>query len=154
LSAQDKRDLLSDLDASFKRLMAAARAHPEIAPSAGRAGDWGAFEALAHIAGWHLSAAARLRQIASGEAVTPPGTADQMNERFVRERAGLSREQLFLEVEGTFAEMRSAGAGLAPSHFRRAASTEEHSLAYFILWANGPGHYAEHIEQLERSPPA
>ncbi len=153
MSAQDKRDLLSDLDSSFDGLLAAARALPPIQPSPQPLTDWGAFEALAHIAGWHLSAAGRLRQIASGEAATPPGTADQMNELFVRERAGLSREQLLLEVEGTFAEMRSAGAGLAPSHVRRGASTEGQSLAYFILWANGPGHYAEHIEQLRPSRP-
>ncbi len=142
-----KEQLLGELDTAFAGLMERVRAQPLLAPS--NAESWGTFEMLAHLAGWHESAAARLRDIAAGRPVVPPGAADDLNRRFVAERAGLPAAGLMADLKASFQSMREAGRSVPASEFKRGADSGEHSLAYFIVWANGPEHYAEHMAELE-----
>ncbi len=142
-----KEQLLGELDTAFAALMDRVRAQPLLAPS--NTASWGTFEMLAHLAGWHESAAARLRDIAAGRPVVPPGAADDLNARFVAERAGLPAARLLADVNASFRSMREAARTVPASEFKRGADSEHHSLAYFILWANGPEHYAEHMADLE-----
>jgi len=142
-----KRELLPELDASFAEFMAFIEGER---PARTPAATWGEREVLAHIVGWHRSAASRLLDISRGarDVGPPAGSADEVNRRFVSERAGLSRQELLVQVKDSFEAMRSAAQAVPEGRFRKGAVPDEHSLAYFVLWANGPDHYAEHLEQL------
>jgi hypothetical protein len=142
-----KEELLAELDASFGELVAAL---PAIDGLASSPDSWGPFEVLSHIAGWHLSAAARLRQMARGEEVTPPGPSDEVNSRFVAERASLSGRELVAALQESFRELKDAARAVPESQFWRGQAGEEDSLAYFIVDANGPEHYREHLPELTR----
>ena len=137
-----RADLIAAADTSFAAMMGAARALPVLAPAA--SGEWGAFECLAHIDGWHLSAASRLRQIAEDKVVTSPEDADALNERFIAERRHLSPEQLLTGLAASFRELKEAALDLPAAEFWRGGAGREDSLAYFIFNANGPDHYREH----------
>jgi hypothetical protein len=142
-----KRELLSELDASFAEFMVFIEGER---PSPTPAATWGEREVLAHIVGWHRSSASRLLDISrgAGDAGPPSGSADEVNQRFVSASAGLSRRELLVQVKDSFEAMRSAVQAVPEGRFRKGAVPDEHSPAYFVLWANGPDHYAEHLEHL------
>lgn len=143
-----KERLLREMDAGFSELMAVARALPRLAPS--RDGRWGSFETLSHMVGWHLSAAARLQQMARDEQPAHPGPDDEVNAVFVAERAGLSADELLAQLESSFRELRGAVEDVNAAAFWLSGRGEEDSLAYFIAYANGPEHYREHAQDLKK----
>jgi hypothetical protein len=133
------------MDVAFEALRERARSLP-LRPSEG---EWGPFEVLSHIAGWHQMTAGRLQQIARGEeADTPPGE-DEANAGFVAQRRGLTAEALVADVESTFLALREAVSQVPAGEFWRGAPGEEDSLAYFITAANTFEHYPEHQEHLK-----
>ncbi len=142
-----KADLLRDLDDAFVGLMGVVRSLPRVAPSG--EGEWGAFEIVAHLDGWHLSAAGRIERIGRGEQVANPGDFDVLNAAFVAERAGLSRDALERQLEESFRGMRAAVSSAPDAVFWRGQPGQEDSLAYFIAYENGPAHYDEHMTDLK-----
>lgn len=140
-----KRDLLGALHSSFHELKGALPAPDAISPARD---DWGVFEVVAHLSGWHSFSARRLRQIASNEPPMTPGDEDSMNVRFVRERSNLTADELLRQLQDSFNDLVSAVETVAESEFWRGKDGEEDSLAYFIANANGPEHYAEHLPDL------
>ena len=144
-----KRGVLSDLASAFDRLLALAESLPNLEPS----DEWGPFEVLSHIDGWHLSAAGRLRQIGAGGEVLSPGEADILNQRFMGERRGLSGAELLERLRLSFAEMRAAAESVPASEYSKGEGGMLDSLAYFIVNANGPEHYHEHMQDLRAGAP-
>jgi hypothetical protein len=141
-----KRSLLRELESAFEELMSAARSLGPLAPATD--GAWSAFEVLAHLDGWHRSAAGRLGEIARGEEPSAPPPFDEANAAFVVERAALNGGELLRSLGEGFALLREAVAATPGVHFWRGRPGEEDSLAYFIAHENGPGHYREHMAGL------
>jgi hypothetical protein len=143
-----KQQLEKNLDDGFATLISRVKSL-DLSPS--KDGTWGPFEVVSHLAGWHFSAADRLRSLGAGEQVDSPGGADEVNEGFVAERAHLSAAQLVEQLEESFGEMRHAVAQAPASifwHGGHGGPGHEHSLAYFIAYENGTGHYKEHAADL------
>ena len=96
-----KGQLLAELDAAFEGLLAVIDALPPLAESSG---NWGPYEVVSHMSGWHTRAAERLRFIARGQKPPPPSdteTPDQLNVRYVAERRGRPAEALISELKNS-----------------------------------------------------
>jgi hypothetical protein len=146
---QVKSELLAELDQAFASLLDTLGALRALTESGG---DWGPYEIVAHMSGWHTRAAERLRFIARGESPPPPSdteTPDQLNLRYVADRRGQSAAALVSELKTSLADLRSAIESVPESEFWRGKNGEEDSIAYFIAYVNGAGHYDEHLAELK-----
>jgi hypothetical protein len=144
-----KASLLAGQDAAFAGLLALLDALPPLAESDS---PWGPYEIVSHMSGWHTRAAERLRFIARGEPPPPPSeteTPDQLNARYVAERRGRPAADILSELRHSFGDLRAAIESVPASEFWRGKGDEEDSLAFFIAYANGEGHYCEHLAELE-----
>jgi uncharacterized protein (TIGR03083 family) len=140
-----KQELLQSLYGSFRELTDALPQADSLMPSPD---GWGVFEVVAHLSGWHRFSAGRLRQLAAGQEPISPADEDSMNASFVRERADWTAEALLRDLHDTFRDFVAAVEAVPDAEFWRGPPGADDSLAYFIVNANGPDHYAEHVEDV------
>jgi hypothetical protein len=141
-----KAHIMRELESGFAGLVRITAGLGEVQPA--RTEEWGHFEVLSHVVGWHLRAAGRLRAIAAGTEPGPAGDADRLNEQFVSERRNLAWPELQAQLLSSYQALRSAAEAVPESQFWRGKPGEEDSLAYFLAAVNGPDHYREHYPDL------
>jgi hypothetical protein len=109
-------------------------------------GSWSVREILIHISGWLQAMTPALERIARGEEPYPSRTYDDVdgwNARFVERKGGMKIADVLAELVVSHQEFVSAAALVPDSAFAPGGA------ARALFEGAGPGHYREHIQQIQ-----
>jgi hypothetical protein len=150
MSADRLAELIRELDAAREDLSAAlAQADPALLTTPGLVGEWSARELVAHLAHWDDWASTCLEAVTDGglEALaSDTWDVDAQNAAVAQRVASLSMEAVRDEEAAAYERFAGLLADLDPSDL--AIPAPWGGTVETIVVENGPGHYAEHAEEI------
>jgi hypothetical protein len=142
----DKTRLLGEADGGFTTLRQVIDGLTDEAMLRVWLGSWSVREILIHISGWHQAITPALERIARAEEPYLSRTYDDVegwNARFVERKSGMKIADVLAELVASRREFVSAAAMVSDSAFAPGGA------ARTLFEGAGPGHYREHIQQIQ-----
>jgi hypothetical protein len=142
----DKTRLLGEADGRFTTLRQVIDRLTDEAMLRVWLGSWSVREILIHSSGWHQAITPALERIAPAEEPYPSRTYDDVdgwNARFVERKSGMKIADVLAELVAYRREFVSAAAMVSDSAFAPGGA------ARTLFEGAGPGHYREHIQQIQ-----